>query len=84
MICSQCHASSPDVLSMDSVFQFCFLQVLVASDAIGMGITLNLRRIIFHSLRTFKPSTKALQPLDPSHIKQIAGACPSPVNRISL
>lgn len=49
----------------------------MASDAIGMGITLNLRRIIFHSLRTFRPDTKALTPLDPSHVKQIAGA-PSP------
>lgn len=54
----------------------CALQVLVASDAIGMGITLNLRRIIFHSLRTFKPDTKSLTPLDPSHIKQIAGIHP--------
>lgn len=50
--------------------------MLVASDAIGMGITLNLRRIIFHSLRTFKPDTKTLTPLDPSHIKQIAGIHP--------
>eukprot|EP00892_Ulva_mutabilis_P010547 jgi/Ulvmu1/7865/UM004_0096.1 len=48
-------------------------QVLVASDAIGMGITLNLRRIIFHSLRSFRPDTKALTPLDPAHVKQIAG-----------
>lgn len=26
-------------------------QVLVASDAVGMGLNLNIRRVIFHSLR---------------------------------
>jgi hypothetical protein len=56
----------------------CFLlqgavQVLVASDAIGMGVNLNLRRVIFHALRTFNPKTQGLVKLDPSRIKQIAG-----------
>lgn len=30
------------------------MQVLVASDAVGMGLNLNIRRIIFHSLRKFE------------------------------
>jgi ATP-dependent RNA helicase SUPV3L1/SUV3 len=53
------------------------VQVLVASDAIGMGVNLNVRRIIFHSLRTFNPANGGLQSLDPSHIKQIAGVSSS-------
>ena len=28
-------------------------QVLVASDAVGMGLNLNIRRVIFHSLSKF-------------------------------
>lgn len=53
------------------------VQVLVASDAIGMGVNLNVRRIIFHALRTFNPENGGLMSLDPSHIKQIAGV-PTP------
>lgn len=52
--------------------------MLVASDAIGMGVNLNVRRIIFHALRTFDPENGGLISLDPSHIKQIAGMHPNP------
>ena len=50
--------------------------VLVASDAIGMGLNLNIRRIIFHT--TVKPpyGTKrkgSAQHIDITSIKQIAG-----------
>jgi ATP-dependent RNA helicase SUPV3L1/SUV3 len=45
--------------------------VLVASDAIGMGLNLNIRRIVFHTL------TKSIQQervmISTQHIKQIAG-----------
>ncbi|CAE7456482.1 SUV3, partial [Symbiodinium microadriaticum] len=50
--------------------------VLVASDAIGMGLNLNIRRIIFHT--TVKPSygtqrRQAARHMDITSIKQIAG-----------
>ena len=49
--------------------------VLVASDAIGMGLNLNIRRIVFHT--TIKKGGGGAQPgaywVDPSAIKQIAG-----------
>ncbi|KAJ3096265.1 hypothetical protein HDU97_006070 [Phlyctochytrium planicorne] len=45
--------------------------VLVASDAIGMGLNLNIRRVIFEAMEKFDGvSTK---PLTVSQIKQIAG-----------
>jgi replicative superfamily II helicase len=50
-----------------------YLQVLVASDAIGMGVNLNIRRVLFHSLMVFKSKNQGLCPLDPAQIKQIAG-----------
>lgn len=34
-------------------------QVLVASDAVGMGLNLNIRRIIFHSLNKFEGAPAA-------------------------
>ncbi|KAG4305500.1 hypothetical protein PORY_001056 [Pneumocystis oryctolagi] len=46
-------------------------QVLVASDAIGMGLNLNIRRIIFETLEKWN-GTKLL-PVSISQIKQIAG-----------
>lgn len=49
------------------------LQVLVASDAIGMGLNLNIRRVLFHSLTRYHASTKGQEDLEPSHVKQIAG-----------
>ncbi len=47
--------------------------ILVASDAIGMGLNLNIRRIIFHS--TLKAGIKSELPefLRPTAIKQIGG-----------
>jgi ATP-dependent RNA helicase SUPV3L1/SUV3 len=46
-------------------------KVLVASDAIGMGLNLNIRRIIFNSI--YKSDGEAILRLDHSAIKQIAG-----------
>lgn len=45
--------------------------VLVASDAIGMGLNLNIRRIIFNSV--FKSDGTGIVRLDHSAIKQISG-----------
>jgi ATP-dependent RNA helicase SUPV3L1/SUV3 len=45
--------------------------VLVASDAIGMGLNLNIKRIIFNSI--FKSDGSAIVRLDHSAIKQISG-----------
>jgi superfamily II DNA/RNA helicase len=46
--------------------------VLVASDAIGMGLNLNIRRIIFHN--TLKGGgMNGVYWVDPSSVKQIAG-----------
>lgn len=45
--------------------------VLVASDAIGMGLNLNIRRIIFNSI--YKNDGSGIVKLDHSAIKQIAG-----------
>jgi ATP-dependent RNA helicase SUPV3L1/SUV3 len=41
------------------------------SDAIGMGLNLNIRRIIFYTLKKFDGYTR--RTLLPSEIKQIAG-----------
>ncbi|KAK5670711.1 RNA helicase [Batrachochytrium dendrobatidis] len=46
-------------------------QVLVASDAIGMGLNLNIRRIVFYTMQKFN-GTKII-PLTVSQTKQIAG-----------
>lgn len=45
--------------------------VLVASDAIGMGLNLNIKRIIFHT--TVKKGKTKASFIDPSSIKQIGG-----------
>jgi ATP-dependent RNA helicase SUPV3L1/SUV3 len=45
--------------------------LLVASDAIGMGLNLNIKRIVFASLTKFDGYRR--QSLTPSHAKQIAG-----------
>lgn len=45
--------------------------VLVASDAIGMGLNLNIRRVIFNSI--FKNDGSAITRLNHSAIKQISG-----------
>lgn len=46
-------------------------KVLVASDAVGMGLNLNIRRIIFHSLLKFEGSASTL--VSTGQLKQIAG-----------
>ena len=58
--------------------------VLVASDAVGMGLNLNIRRIIFHTLTKFENGHRV--PISISQIKQIGGALPrsSPPSQILL
>jgi ATP-dependent RNA helicase SUPV3L1/SUV3 len=43
--------------------------ILVASDAIGMGLNLNIRRIIFHTV--IKRGKNGKQWIEPSAVKQI-------------
>jgi ATP-dependent RNA helicase SUPV3L1/SUV3 len=45
--------------------------VLVATDAIGMGLNLNIRRLIFHSMEKFDGTIR--RELEPWEIRQIAG-----------
>ena len=47
------------------------VDVLIASDAVGMGLNLNIRRIIFTSTSKFDGSV--MRPLTNDEIKQIAG-----------
>ncbi|KAL4457773.1 hypothetical protein ABPG75_012638 [Micractinium tetrahymenae] len=47
-------------------------RVLVASDAVGMGLNLNIRRIIFHSMAK-REGGKKYVPVSVSMVKQIAG-----------
>ncbi|KAL7519253.1 hypothetical protein ACHAWX_004038 [Stephanocyclus meneghinianus] len=46
-------------------------EVLIASDAIGMGLNLSIKRIIFNSM--FKHNGEQIVQLDHSSVKQIAG-----------
>ena len=45
--------------------------VMVASDAVGMGMNLNIRRIVFHTMQKFEGTEMA--PVSVSMVKQIAG-----------
>ncbi|KAK8935017.1 hypothetical protein KSP39_PZI015133 [Platanthera zijinensis] len=45
--------------------------VMVASDAVGMGLNLNIRRVVFHSLSKYNGDK--LLPVSASQVKQIAG-----------
>ena len=45
--------------------------VLVASDAVGMGLNLNIRRVLFHRLEKWEG--QGVVPLSASAAKQIAG-----------
>ncbi|PRW56167.1 ATP-dependent RNA helicase mitochondrial [Chlorella sorokiniana] len=47
-------------------------RVMVASDAVGMGLNLNIRRVIFHAV-TKREGAKAAVPVSVSMLKQIAG-----------
>lgn len=53
--------------------------VLVASDAVGMGLNLNIRRVIFHTMEKCEGGREGRVPISVSQVKQIAGApCPAP------
>ena len=54
--------------------------VLVASDAVGMGLNLNIRRIIFHTLSKVEGGNRG--PISISQIKQIAGTLPRPLSSL--
>ena len=56
--------------------------VLVASDAVGMGLNLNIRRIIFHTLTKTENGLRV--PISVSQIKQIGGATSSPSEPLLL
>uniref|UniRef100_A0A6N2L6X8 RNA helicase n=1 Tax=Salix viminalis TaxID=40686 RepID=A0A6N2L6X8_SALVM len=45
--------------------------VLVASDAVGMGLNLNIRRVVFNTLSKYNGDK--IVPVPPSQVKQIAG-----------
>ena len=45
--------------------------VMVASDAVGMGLNLNVRRIIFHTVYKLEGSHR--RPIPVTDLKQIAG-----------
>ncbi|KAI4320429.1 hypothetical protein MLD38_033911 [Melastoma candidum] len=45
--------------------------VLVASDAVGMGLNLNIRRVVFYSLSKYNGDK--VEPVPASQVKQIAG-----------
>ena len=45
--------------------------VIVASDAVGMGLNLNIKRVIFSTVEKFDGHT--FRTLDVAEIKQIAG-----------
>lgn len=49
------------------------MDVLVASDAIGMGLNLNISRIIFSTMKKF--DGESIRDLTVPEIKQIAGTC---------
>uniref|UniRef100_A0A915DMV6 RNA helicase n=1 Tax=Ditylenchus dipsaci TaxID=166011 RepID=A0A915DMV6_9BILA len=48
-------------------------KVLIATDAIGMGINLNIRRVIFSTLSKYETSSASEELLPPYFAKQIAG-----------
>jgi ATP-dependent RNA helicase SUPV3L1/SUV3 len=47
------------------------VQVLVASDAVGMGLNLNIKRVVFATMRKF--DGEGMRELQPREVKQIAG-----------
>lgn len=54
----------------------CFYKVLVATDAVGMGLNLNIRRIIFKSMTKLKMTENGEKEVDlisVSQALQIAG-----------
>lgn len=65
-------ALSPEVRRTESA-RFCdgSAQILVATDAIGMGLNLPIRRVIFSSIHKF--DGVASRPLNTTEVRQIAG-----------
>jgi ATP-dependent RNA helicase SUPV3L1/SUV3 len=47
--------------------------VLVASDAIGMGLNLDIRRIVFYQMKKFTREKSRIARLEPPLVRQIAG-----------
>ena len=47
------------------------VDVLVASDAVGMGLNLNIKRVVFATLKKF--DGEGMRELRPAEVKQIAG-----------
>jgi ATP-dependent RNA helicase SUPV3L1/SUV3 len=47
--------------------------VLVSSDAVGIGLNLNIKRIVFYKLKKFDAKKMDTAPLEKSLVKQIAG-----------
>lgn len=45
--------------------------LMVASDAVGMGLNLNIRRVVFHTLHKAEGAQRRAVPV--TQIKQIAG-----------
>lgn len=75
MCCSIIYGSLPPETRAEQARQFnnpdSSVRFLVASDAIGMGLNLGIKRIIFSTLRKFDGN--GVRALDVSEIKQIAG-----------
>lgn len=65
-------ALSPEVRRAESA-RFCEgkAQILVATDAIGMGLNLPIRRVVFSSI--YKFDGMAMRPLNATEVRQIAG-----------
>ena len=62
----------PEVRSQQAqMFRSGSAEVLVATDAIGMGLNLPIKRLLFFA--THKYDGEAFRPLSPSEIRQIAG-----------
>jgi ATP-dependent RNA helicase SUPV3L1/SUV3 len=65
-------ALAPDVRRREAErFQSGLADVVVATDAIGMGLNLPVRRVLFTALEKFDGT--AVRPLSPVEIRQIAG-----------
>eukprot|EP01080_Neovahlkampfia_damariscottae_P000394 gene394-6808_t len=47
--------------------------ILIATDAIGMGLNLNIRRIVFYSLEKYERSVQDMSTISVSSFKQISG-----------
>lgn len=71
--CSVIYGSLPPATRREQVRRFLEkeTEVVVSTDAIGMGLNLPIRRIVFIETRKFDGVSK--RPLNPEEIKQIAG-----------